>query len=72
MGIAVQSISGLEEHLQHKLANHGWIQDCLAGKPESFPYRVKEDGKASLIDLIEQTAMASGKAIHRLLSNFDS
>ena len=37
----------LNDHLALKLANHSWLNQCLKGTPSAFPYRIKNEGKAS-------------------------
>lgn len=39
----------LNLHLQHKLANHLWLRECLEGKTKPFPYRPVLDGQAEIL-----------------------
>ncbi len=38
----------LEAHLQQRLANHPWVASCLAGQVNAFPFRLQENGKATI------------------------
>lgn len=38
----------LDDHITEKQANHHWIQKCLNGHPDAFPYQIKLDGRAGI------------------------
>lgn len=44
----------LEAHLREKIDNHSWLNKCLSGKKEKFPYRPSEGGQATISKYIYQ------------------
>lgn len=40
--------AGLEDHLRAKLGNRYWLEPCLEGNANAFPYRPDENGRAQV------------------------
>ena len=57
MSISKATRKELEQHLTVRQYNSKWLQPCLAS-PEAFPYRVIEDGKATLASINRSALVA--------------
>ncbi len=63
MKINLKLFKCLNDHLDFKLANHSWLNQCLEGTLSAFPYRIKNDGKASLDRFIHLPAATSNEQL---------